>query len=73
MHKSLMTAAFVFTLATPALAAGQFFVALDTATKECHVMNTRPDGSTQKMVGSGAYKSEAEAEQAIQSLNECKS
>ena len=35
--------------------------------------NARPDGTTQKMVGSGAYKSEAEAEQAIQSLNECKS
>jgi hypothetical protein len=43
-------------------------VALDTSTRECHVMDTRPDGTTQKMVGSGAYKTEAEAEQAIQSL-----
>jgi uncharacterized protein YegP (UPF0339 family) len=72
MHKSLMTAAFVFTLATPALAAGQFFVAQDPATKQCQVLNARPDGTTQKMVGSGAYKSEAEAEQAIESLTECK-
>jgi hypothetical protein len=73
MNKSLVTAAFVFALATPALAAGQFYVALDTATRECHVMDTRPDGTAQKMVGSGAYKTEAEAEQAIQSLSECKS
>jgi hypothetical protein len=36
-------------------------------------MDTRPGGTTQKMVGSGAYKTEAEAEQAIQSLTECKS
>jgi hypothetical protein len=69
-----LTAAFVFALAAPALAAGQFYVALDTSTRECHVMDTRPDGTTQKMVGySGAYKTEAEAEQAIQSLTECKS
>ena len=69
MKKSLLTAAFVFALAAPALAAGQFYVALDTSTRECHVI----DGTTQKMVGSGAYNTEAEAEQAIQSLTECKS
>jgi hypothetical protein len=67
MKNSLLTAAFVFALAAPALAAGQSYVALDTSTRECHVMDTRPDGTTQKMVGSGAYKTEAEAEQAIQS------
>jgi uncharacterized protein YegP (UPF0339 family) len=71
MCKSLMTAAFVFALVTPALAA-QFYVAQDPATKQCQVLNARPDGTTQKMVGSGAYKSEAEAEQAIESLTECK-
>jgi hypothetical protein len=31
-------------------------------------MNTRPDGTKQKMVGSGAYSTAAEAEQAIESL-----
>jgi hypothetical protein len=34
-----LTAAFVF--AAQALAAGQFYVALDTSTRECHVMDTR--------------------------------
>jgi len=70
MNKSLMTAALVFALATPALAAGQFYVAQDPATKQCQVMTQNSDGTTMRQVGSGAYK-RAEAEQAIQSLNEC--
>jgi uncharacterized protein YegP (UPF0339 family) len=72
MKKYAIAAAIVFALATPALAA-QFYVAKDPATKQCQVLNARPDGTTMKMVGSGAYKSEAEAEQAIESLAECKS
>jgi hypothetical protein len=72
MKKYAIAAAFVVALATPALAA-QYYVALDTSTKQCHVMAQKPDGTTMKMVGSGAYKSEAEAEQAIQSLTECNS
>ena len=71
-HEEIAFAAcFAVVLATPVLAAEQFYVALDTSTKQCHVMNSRPDGATQKMVGSGAYKSEADAESAIQKLSEC--
>jgi hypothetical protein len=71
MKKYAFAACFAVVLATPVLAAEQFYVALDTSTKQCHVMNSRPDGATQKMVGSGAYKSEADAESAIQKLSEC--
>ena len=71
MKKYAIAACFAVVLATPVLAAGQFYVALDTSTKQCHVMNSRPDGATQKMVGSGAYQSEADAESAIQKLSEC--
>jgi hypothetical protein len=70
MRKYAIAAALVFALATPAFAA-QFYVGLDAATKECQVLSARPDGTTMKMVGSGAYKSQAEAEQAIQNLSEC--
>ena len=59
-------------LATPALAA-QYYVALDSSTKQCQVVAQKPDGTSMKMVGSGAYKSEADAEKAIQSLTECNS
>jgi hypothetical protein len=70
MHKYLMATAFVVALTTPALAA-PFYVGLDLQTKQCHVLAQKPDGTTMKMVGSGAYESQAEAEQAIRSLTEC--
>ena len=54
MKKYAFAACFAVVLATPVLAAEQFYVALDTSTKQCHVMNSRPDGATQKLVGSGA-------------------
>ena len=68
-------------LSTPALAA-EFYVALDTATNECRVVTERPDDrptvvkddsspSSLKMVGSGAYKSEPEAQKAMQAITEC--
>jgi hypothetical protein len=70
MHKYLMATAFVFALATPALAA-PFYIGLDVDTKQCHVLAQKPDGTSMKMVGSGAYQTQAEAQQAIQSLTEC--
>ena len=70
MHKYLMATAFVLALATPALAA-PFYVGLDLETRQCHVLAQKPDGTTMKVVGSGAYNSQAEAEQAIRSLTEC--
>jgi hypothetical protein len=70
MQKYAIAAVLIAALAAPALAA-QYFVALDTSTKQCHVMAQRPDGAAMKQVGSGAYKSEAEAQQALRSLAEC--
>ena len=70
MQKYAIAAVLIAGLATPALAA-QYYVALDTSTKQCHVMAQRPDGTAMKQVGSGAYKSQAEAQQALRSLAEC--
>ena len=70
MHKYIMATAFVFALATPALAA-PFYVALNLETRQCQILAQKPDGTTMKMVGSGAYQSQAEAQQAIGSLTEC--
>jgi hypothetical protein len=82
MHRYALAAAFVLALAVPA-SASEFYVALDTSTKECRVVTQRPDdrpslltddkSPTLKMVGSGAYKSEAEARKAIQVIAECNS
>jgi hypothetical protein len=70
MQKYAIAAVLIAALATPALAA-QYYVALDTSTKQCHVMAQRPDGTAMKQVGNGAYKSQAEAQQALRSLAEC--
>jgi hypothetical protein len=82
MHRYALAAAFVLALAAPALAS-EFYVALDTSTKECRVVTQRPDdrpalmtddkAPTLKMVGSGAYQSEAEARKAIHVIAECNS
>jgi hypothetical protein len=72
MQKYALAAAFVLALASPALAA-QYYVALDTSTNQCHVMAQKPDDTTMKMVGNGAYQSQAEAQQAIRGLAECNS
>jgi hypothetical protein len=73
MHKYAIASVVIAGLATPALAASQYYVALDTSTRQCHVTAQRPDGTAMKQVGSGAYKSAAEAQAAIQSLTECNS
>jgi hypothetical protein len=70
MRNYVFAAAILVAFATPALAA-EFYVVRDTSTNECHVMAQKPDGTTMKMVGSGAYKSETDARRAIQSLSEC--
>ena len=82
MHRYALAAAFVLALAVPAFAA-EFYVAFDTSTKECRVVTQRPDdrpavmtdddSPALKMVGSGAYKSEAEAQKAIHVIAECNS
>jgi hypothetical protein len=70
MPKSLFAIALALGLATPALAADQFFVALDTTANQCRVMMTEPDGVTMKQVGD-AYPSLADAQDAITRLPEC--
>ena len=80
MHRYALAAAFILVLSTPALAA-EFYVALDTTTNECRVVTERPDdrptllkddnSPSLKMVGSGAYRSEAEAQKAMQAITEC--
>ena len=70
MQKCAILAALAVAFATPALAA-QYYVGQDAAINECRVVSQEPDGTTMKMVGSGAYRSEADAEKAIPSLTAC--
>lgn len=73
MPKSLLAGALLLGLMTPALAAQEFFVALDTTANACRVMMTQPDGVTMKQLGNGSYPSLTEAQDAITRMPECNS
>jgi hypothetical protein len=73
MHKFALAAVLVAGTSAPALAAAEYYVALDTSTNRCRVMSERPDGMKLKLVGSGAYETMAQAQNAIQALTECNS
>ena len=47
---------------TPALAASQFYVVQDTATKECSIVEAKPTSATMALVGTTVYKTQAAAE-----------
>ena len=80
MHRHALGAGLALAIATPALGA-EFYVALDTSTNQCRVVTEKPDdrptvltgeeAPTLKMVGSGAYKTEAEAQEAMEAITEC--
>lgn len=71
MTRFVIAGAMAFAMALPALAAEEYFVALDTASKQCRVMSIQPDGMTMKLVGDKSYPTLAEAQTAMSLLPEC--
>jgi hypothetical protein len=57
-------------LLTPALATNKFYVVRDSTTMECSIVQQKPTLATLKLVGT-AYKTEAEAEKAMQANEIC--
>ena len=53
--------------------AEEFWVAQDAATKNCAIVNQKPDGHTEIMIGTTSYatKEEAKAARAKTSAEEC--
>lgn len=58
-------------LATPALAASEFYVVQDTATMKCSVAEQKPTVATMKLVGTAVYKTQAEADTAMKADKIC--
>jgi hypothetical protein len=48
-------------LVTPAFAASEFYVVQDTATSKCSIVEQKPTAATMELVGTTAYKTQAEA------------
>ncbi len=58
-------------LVTPALAAGQFYVVQDTATKKCSIVEAKPTDSSMALVGTTSYKTQAAAETGMNADKMC--
>ena len=72
-RNTLITAAALAALATPALAA-DFSVAQDTSTKRCQIAEQRPTASTLTIVGGGkVFTSRTEPESALKTIEVCHS
>jgi hypothetical protein len=70
MQKYVAIAAVLSMLATPAIAA-EFYVAQDPATKDCKIVEAKPDGKTLVMIGTAAYTTKKEAKAARRAAAEC--
>jgi hypothetical protein len=60
-------------LVTPALAANEFYVVQDTATSKCSIVEQKPTAATMKLVGTTAYKTQAEAAAGLAADKACAS
>ena len=60
MMKYLAAAGLLSFVASPALAA-EFYVAQDTDTKKCVIVDTKPDGKKLVMIGTSSYATKDEA------------
>ena len=58
-------------LVTPALAANEFYVVQDTASKKCSIVEQKPTVATLTLVGTTSYKTQAEAETAMKADKIC--
>ena len=58
-------------LVTPALAANEFYVVQDTSSKKCSIAEQKPTVATSTLVGTAAYKTQAEAETAMKADKIC--
>ncbi|RNJ41210.1 hypothetical protein B5V01_27310 [Mesorhizobium erdmanii] len=72
IRKIAIVSALVAIFTIPAVAATEYWVAKDTATKKCEVVSKKPDGTKLTDAGNKTYTSKANAERALKELAACK-
>ncbi len=72
MKKTLIAGLLIAGLATPAFAASQYFVAQNTSSHKCSIVSKKPHGKSLTMLGTDAFKTKTEAENALKGMSECK-
>lgn len=71
MRKTLVTAALLAALATPAFAQTEFYVVQDVKTKKCTIVDKKPTATETTVVGNGVYKTRVEAETGMKTVKVC--
>lgn len=72
MKKYVLAGLLVAGLATPALAASEYYVAQNNSTHKCSIVSRKPDGKSLIMLGSEGFKTKSAAESALKGMTECK-
>jgi len=68
--KLIAATALAVSFAVPALAASEFYLVQDAATKKCSIVDAKPTTSTMAVVGA-VHKTKAEAEAAMKADKSC--
>jgi hypothetical protein len=71
-RRSVLAIVAISVFSLPALAAEEFWVVKNEATKNCEVVDKKPDGKTLMEVGKKSYKDKKAAEEAMKEDKECK-
>ena len=58
-------------LVTPALAANEFHVVQDAASKKCTIVEQKPTAANMTVVSTAVYKTQAEAEAGLKTIKAC--
>ena len=69
MYRWMIVAGVTLAFSTTAFA--EFYVAKDPAANKCHITKKKPDGTTDIMVGTGAYATRDEAKAARKTAADC--
>ncbi|MEP9372952.1 hypothetical protein [Mesorhizobium sp. KR1-2] len=72
ISKIVVAASLVVAFSMPAFAAAHFWVAKDSDTQKCQVVDKKPDGKKMIDAGNKTYASQANAQRALKELGACK-
>lgn len=70
--RTALLAATLLAFSVPAMAATNFYVAKNEATKKCEVTSAKPDGKSMMDVGKKVWATKTEAETAMKGIADCK-
>jgi hypothetical protein len=72
MKKYLIAGVLIAGIASPALAAAEYYVAQNTSSHKCSIVSKKPTGKLTQL-GSEGFKSKSAAESAMKGMSECNS